>query len=51
VMSGTSDVDYTSSQSTFNVTWQDVFIANYDVQYEIAVGTIPAGELVTANTM
>ena len=51
VMSGTSDVDYISSHSTITVTWQDVFIANYDVQYEIAVGSIPAGELVTDNIM
>ena len=52
VMAGTADIDHVSLASTINVTWQGVFeqlVSSYDIQYEIAVGDVPAGEEVSNN--
>ena len=54
VMAGIADIDHVSSPSTINVTWQGVFeqlVSSYDIQYEIAIGDVPAGKEVSCNAI
>lgn len=54
VMASAADIDHVSSPSNINVTWQGVFeqsVSSYDIQYEIAIGDVSAGEEVSCNTM
>lgn len=50
----TPDIDHVSSQSTINLNWRNVFqqmFPNYNIQYEIAIGDIPAGKEFSSNTI
>ena len=54
VTAGTTDIDHVSSQSVIDITWQGVFeqmVSSYDIQYEIAIGDVPAGEEVSNNAV
>lgn len=49
-----ADIDHASSQSTIDLNWQNVFqqmVPNYIIQYEIAIGGIPAGKEFTSTSV